>query len=129
MTTTTVLRFVTQATHPPFGHRTGVFQIAYEIHGASPWMTSLGEQLQWFEQSLKTPARLSVSRHPRAKETALSWVKATAIEHVERLRALVSMVEAISDVRLEELRTDRPEYVVFEDEHQVVALPFADTPR
>ena len=32
------------------------------------------------------------------------------------------------DIRLEMLRTERPGYIVYEDDHQVVAYPFADTP-
>ena len=35
----------------------------------------------------------------------------------------------IKDVVVEELKTDRPGYIVFEDEFQVAAIPFADTPR
>lgn len=75
------------------------------------------------------PSCFSASRYPRAQETALSWVKATANEHVRRLRLLVSLVEQAGHLKIVELRTERPGYVVFEDDHQVVALPFADTPR
>ena len=129
----TVLRFVTQTTHRPYGYRSGVFQIAYELGRGHPTTSGLGgelaEQLAWFEENLAAPARLSVSRHPRAQETAVSWVKASAGEHVRRLRLLAALVEGMSDTRLDELRTTRPGYVVFEDAHQVVALPFNDTPR
>ncbi|MER8880819.1 hypothetical protein [Mesorhizobium sp. M0684] len=75
------------------------------------------------------PTRFSASRHPRAQETAISWVKASADEHVRRLRLLVALVEEAGRIRIDELRTKRPGYIVFEDDHQVVALPFADTPR
>jgi hypothetical protein len=129
----TLIRFVTHSTHPPLGYRSGVFKIAYELRRAHPitvpLLEELSEQLVWFEANMAEPKRLSVSRHPRAQETALSWMKASADEHVRRLRLLVTLVEQVGHLRIAELRTERPGYVVFEDDHQVVALPFADTPR
>jgi hypothetical protein len=128
-----VIRFVTHSTHPPFGHRTGVFKAASMIRGtlaAQPTCAAeLAEQLEWFEANLAEPTRFSTSRHPRARETAVSWVKERAREQVRRLRLLVALVEETGDVRIDELRTERPGYIVFEDGHQVVALPFADTPH
>jgi hypothetical protein len=129
----TVLRFVTHSTHPPFGHRSGLFKVAYKLRGTwpseTPRLEEMAEQLSWFEANLAIPTRFSTSRQPRARETAISWIKSGAIEHVRRLRLLVALVEEIGDVAIEEVRTDRPGYVVFEDGHQIVALPFADTPR
>jgi hypothetical protein len=40
----------------------------------------------------------------------------------------VKLVES-AGIEIEELRTTRPGYLVYEDRHQVVALPFTDTPR
>ncbi|TGQ43793.1 hypothetical protein [Mesorhizobium sp. M00.F.Ca.ET.216.01.1.1] len=131
--TGTVLRFVTHSTHPPFGHRSGIFKVAYGLSRALPATTScveeLAEQLIWFENNMAKSTRFSTSRHPRAQGTAISWVKASAHEHVRRLRLLVALVEEAGHVQIDELRTERPGYIVFEDNHQVVALPFADTPR
>ena len=127
-----VLRFVTHSTDPP-RHRTGVFKIAYEIRRTlpahAPYANELADQLAWFEANMAVPTRFSTSRHPRASETAICWVKASAGDHVRRLRLLVALVEEAGRVWIDELRTERPGYVVFEDDHQVVALPFADTPR
>ncbi|GAA2829950.1 hypothetical protein [Aminobacter aminovorans] len=129
----TLLRFVTHSTHEPFGHRSGLFKIAYalrrELPAEAPFAADLAEQLLWFEANMAVPTRFSTSRHPGAQESALSWVKAGAHEHVRRLRLLVSLVEAVGHLKIVELRTMRPGYVFFEDDHQVIALPFADTPR
>jgi hypothetical protein len=84
--------------------------------------------LDWFSEHLAEPARFAASRYPRATETAISWTRATAIEHVRRLRRLTALIET-AGIAVHELRTRRPGYVVYEDAHQVVALPFADTPR
>ncbi|RWP65635.1 hypothetical protein [Mesorhizobium sp.] len=129
----TFLRFVTHSTHLPFGHRSGVFNVAYALRREPPPAVScveeLAEHLSWFEANMAEPTRFSASRHPRAQETAISWVKASADEHVRRLRLLVALVEEAGRIRIDELRTKRPGYIVFEDDHQVVALPFADRPR
>jgi hypothetical protein len=55
-------------------------------------------------------------------------MRASAHEHLAQLRRLATLVE-VNGAVVHELRTDRPGYVVYEDAHHVVALPFADTPR
>jgi hypothetical protein len=129
---TDLLRFVTQNRHPPYGHRSGVIQAAYELlrrHAlAGSEQMALRDLLDWFDESLAKPERFTVSSYPRAQETAISWVRASAQGHVERLRRLSEILQSAGIV-VEELRTKRPGYVVYEDEHQVVALPFADTPN
>jgi hypothetical protein len=127
-----LIRFVTSDRHEPFGHRTGIFQIAYELRRekglSEPEHEELSLVLDWFGEHLPKPRRLTASRHPRAEETALSWLKASAEEHMARLRRLTKLIEA-NGIPVVELRTIRPGYIVYEDEHQVVAFPFADTPR
>lgn len=126
-----LFRFVTTGRHPPYGHRTGVFQIAYDLRRNNVFPGSehvqLDQLLRWFGDNLAEPTRLTVSRNPGADSTAISWIRASAHDHVKRLRSLAALVE-FSGIPVVELKTRRPGYIVFEDEHQVVALPFADTP-
>jgi hypothetical protein len=128
-----LIRFVTRDRHPPYGHRTGVFPAAYALWRSHTLVApdqqhELRALLDWFEENLATPTRFTRSRYPRATETAVSWVRASAREHVARLRRLVELLDDAS-IAVNELRIKRPGYVVYEDDHQVVALPFADTPR
>lgn len=127
-----LIRFVTSNRHLPYGHRSGVFQAAYALWRQNvltgPDQDELRAILDWFNEHLAKPGRLTPSRHPRAQNTAVSWVRASAHEHMTRLRRLVMLLE-LGGVRVDELRTRRPGYVVYEDDRQVVALPFADTPR
>jgi hypothetical protein len=126
-----LIRFVTRTRHPPYGHRSGVVKAGYALWRASSLAAhehaELRAILDWLEEHLARPERLSVSRHPRAESTALSWIRASAQEHLSRLRRLAALAEAGGSV-IDELRTTRPGYVVYEDAHQVMALPFADTP-
>jgi hypothetical protein len=127
-----LIRFVTRERHPPYGYRTGIFKAAYALLRrdvlARPAQAELRVLLDWFNDHLATPARLTRSQHPHAKKSAVSWMRASAPEHIAQLRRLVALVEA-GGVEIHELQTKRPGYVVYEDDQQVVALPFADTPR
>lgn len=81
------------------------------------------EAWDWFRDHLERPERFARSRRPGAHSAAISWFKSSAREHVANARKLVSLLEAHGEtVRM--LTTDRPGYVVYEDEHQVAAEPF-----
>jgi hypothetical protein len=127
-----LIRFVTPNRHPPYGIRGGLFAVAYELRKLNSLQAGDHEELcallNWFEENLKIPSRFTKSRYPRAKETAVSWVRADAKDHVGQLRRLAALVR-LSGMVVDELRTVRPGYIVYQDEHQIVALPFSDTPQ
>lgn len=88
------------------------------------------QHYQWFKDNLKTPTKFtrSKSKAPyRKKRKAISWFKDTASEHLRRLRDINAILEQ-HDVRVRMITTDRPGYIVYEDDFQVAAEPFADTP-
>jgi len=81
---------------------------------------------EWFNQHLEKPTRFTTSKPPfyRKKNRAISWFKDTAHEHIARARSLVAILET-HDVSVRMMKSDRVGYVVYEDEYQVVAEPFA----
>ncbi len=81
---------------------------------------------EWFELHLERPARLAVSRRPHAKAQAISWFKNTASEHITQMRELQHILEKHGDA-VEVLTTQRPGYIVYEDEFQIAAYPYRDT--
>ena len=83
---------------------------------------------QWFAENLKTPTRFTASKPPfyRKKNKAISWFKDSAFEHLARVRELVAILQH-HGVSVQMLKADRVGYVVYEDEYQIVAEPFADT--
>jgi hypothetical protein len=54
-------------------------------------------------------------------------MRVSARGHTSRLRRLTALLKH-AGLAADELRSRRPGYVVYRDDHQV-ALPFADTPR
>jgi hypothetical protein len=96
----------------------------FDVNLNSPFRSEKPEQVSWRRWRLEV-------RQPRARIDArprsISWIKSSATEHVSRLFSLKALVEEAGWV-VQEIRTDKPGFVLYEDEHQVVAEPFADTP-
>jgi hypothetical protein len=124
------IRFVIASKDENSGRRQGLFQVAYQLR-ASGHMNANDEQrldevLRWFDENLAEPERLAVSSKPRRKAQAISWFRDAAREHIARMREFQTLLDNYGIV-VEMLRESRPGYVVFEDEHQVVAYPFSET--
>jgi hypothetical protein len=85
---------------------------------------------EWFNENLEKPTRFTASKPPfyRRKKKAISWFKDSAHEHIARVRSLVAILQS-HGVHVRMLKTDRVGYVVYEDEYQIVAEPFAEQQR
>ena len=128
----TFVRFVIEELDSSSGRRQGVFQAIAELR-RSGMLTKdeeddAAEAWSWFSERLDKPARLGVSRRPHAKAQAIGWFKTTAVAHIQRVRVFERILEA-HGVSVSMLRTGRPGYIVFEDEFQIAAYPFGDTPN
>jgi hypothetical protein len=124
------IRFVVHRLDQDSGRRQGLFQAAKELRQSgelSPHDHARLEEIgDWFDLNLKKPSRLSLSSRPHAKAQAISWFKDTAAEHVRNMRQIGSILETYGLVVVT-IRTQRPGYVVYEDDFQVAAYPFNDT--
>lgn len=123
------IRFVVSNRHPNSGQQQGIFSALYQLEREGhllpyelEWFKTIEE---WFDQHLRRPDKFARSSKPDAPSRAITWLKIAARDHVSRMRELVSLLEH-RDVHVEELRTDKPGYVVYEDDHQVAAVPFGD---
>jgi hypothetical protein len=125
------LRFVIPKVNCDSGRREGVFSTAYDLRRAGELPSHLHKELdralKWFGKQLTIPERFT--RGPRRGEAgmAISWFKDSAEDCVSRMRTICRVLEE-HGIATEMLTTDRPGYIVFEDEQQVVAVPFSDTP-
>jgi hypothetical protein len=126
------IRFVTGHVNSDSVREEGVFHAAYRLRRAAALYdhesASLTEHLDWFKSNLKIPARFTSAKPPyyRKQNRAISWFKETAMEHIARMREIAGLLEG-HGISVRMVKTDRPGYVVYEDDYQIVAEPFADS--
>lgn len=124
------IRFVIEQNDQDSGRRQGLFQAMSALKHAG--VLQAYEQAQydgiyaWFRLHLKVPRSFTRSSKPHGKKVALSWFKDGAVEHIAQMHALKQILEA-HDIVVAVLQTERPGYVVYEDQFQVAAEPFKET--
>ncbi len=124
------VRFVIHKNDGDSGRRQGIFQAISELEYEGVLLEheqrQYDEIYEWFRHNLKKPRSFSRSSKPHAKKVALSWFKDTAVEHLAKMHALSQILNA-HGIIVEVLRTNRPGYIVYEDQLQVAAEPFKET--
>ncbi|MEO9683987.1 MAG: hypothetical protein ABJF86_18560 [Tateyamaria sp.] len=133
--TTMYLRFVYARPVEGIKSREGFFQAAREIED-NPLSDGVAHHRiddlrDWFNDNLEHPERFSRSS-PKAlhhKTTkGLSWFKPTATKHIAKAFELKSVLDECG-YTIDVLKECRVGYLLYEDEHQVVAEPFSDTAK
>ncbi len=126
----TFLRFVGPGRDHQSGVEPGIFMAASALResGALPDYEDerLASVMEWFNEHLRRPGRFA--RSARGPERAICWFKPSAREHLARAHELAALLLDY-DVPVRMIKTARVGYVVYEDEHQIVAEPYADTLR
>lgn len=127
------IRFVLLRPLEGTGVREGFFDAAYRLKSSKETpkavAATVSELLDWFERNLSTPKRLNRSKSKgfyRRDTKGISWFKPEAHEHISKAFALLEVLRD-SGLHLEMMKTSRPGYVVYEDDHQIVAEPFNET--
>lgn len=90
----------------------------------------LARAVHWFEQHLDVPDRFNRTRSKgwyRRETRGIAWLRTTATQHVGAMARLAELIEHCG-YRTAELRAKRIGYVTYEDDVQVIAEPFHDTP-
>jgi hypothetical protein len=126
------VRFVVHDLDGDSGYRQGFIQAAARLdddgHLADAQAALFRESLRWFREHLPVPDRFTRTRNAsHKKKRALSWFKEDALAQITHARDVLEIPRS-HDVLVEKLVTERPGYVVYEDDFQVVAEPFTDTP-
>lgn len=101
----------------------GIFQA---VERAIEWKTITGEDADelnrletWFNENLEKPTSFG-----RGKlSLGICWFKMDASEHISRIWQMVQILER-HVIYVKKIKTDKPGYLVYEDEWQVVAEPF-----
>ena len=130
-----MLRFVVHRPHWRSGLRAGLFQAMDEMLESQDHHlhVAVKEISLWFDANLPSPfSDEQKQNEPIWKvdpsSRAISWIKAEANEHVSKLYQLKALIEE-AGWAVEELRTMRPGVILYEDDFQIVAKPYAETPR
>jgi hypothetical protein len=79
----------------------------------------LSELQKWFGGNLKKPTSFGRDnlRH------GICWFKTGSTEHISRIWEMVQILER-NGIYVKKIRTDKPGYVIYQDEWQLVAEPF-----
>lgn len=124
------VRFVVHQLDPDSRRRQGLFQALGELDKSGqlsgPQELEYRTLRNWFSTHLAEPDRLARSSKANALNVAISWFKDTATEHIRQMRRMADILEA-HGIPIVMLRSRRPGYVVYEDDHQVAAEPYSDT--
>jgi hypothetical protein len=80
----------------------------------------------WLNRNLRVPRRFSRSRRRHAQKKAICWFKDAAERPLSKVRQIASILERY-EIQTKMLKTNRPGYIVYEDDAQVAAIPFRDT--
>ena len=101
----------------------GIFQAAAQ---AMEWQSVTGldaEELNklrgWFSENLEKPTSFGRDK----LRLGICWFKTGATEHISRIWDMVRILER-NGIYVKKIRTDKPGYVIYEDEWQLVAEPF-----
>jgi hypothetical protein len=127
------LRFIVSNVNPDSGVADGIFGAAYSLRDAKETSKIdrdfLVEQLKWFAKNLPIPNRFNRSAskgYYRRNTRGIAWMREDALEHISRMHEIKRVLEANGyTVRI--IEEDRIGYVVYKDDAQVIAEPFADT--
>jgi hypothetical protein len=119
------IRFIVNEKHLTSNRRLGIFHAIRYLRDdgelTADELREMNRVMDWFADNLNTPESIS-----RVK--AISWFKDSAREHISNIRQIVSVLK-VHDIDVEMVRTDKPGYLVYEDNYQVFAEPFSETPK
>jgi hypothetical protein len=126
------LRFVVPELDEESERGLGVFHAAYNLCKRGELYpheeTHLEELRHWFNVHLEKPTCFTAAKPPyyRKKKKAVSWFKDTAQSHISRIHEMIAILSN-HGISVRMVKAERVGYVVYEDDHQIVAEPFSDT--
>lgn len=110
------------------GKYAGLFTLAYTLRDEDELTVQeqdhVQELIDWFKANLPIPDKFSKGRNKTHKNTqGISWFKSESKESIGKMWELKAIIEN-HGFNISVLKTDRPGYIVYEDDQKVVAEPF-----
>jgi len=119
------IRFVVGRKDEDSHFEQGVFQAAAR---AIEWESITGPDADelnavrsWFSENLEKPTSFGRGN----LSLGICWFKLAATEHIDRIWHMIRILER-NGIYVRKIKTDKPGYIVYEDEWQVVAEPFRE---
>jgi hypothetical protein len=101
----------------------GIFQAAGRALERQNVTRSEADELKelrgWFNENLEKPTSFGRDK----LRLGICWFKTETTEHISRIWQMVQILER-NGIYVKKIRTDKPGYVIYEDEWQLVAEPF-----
>jgi hypothetical protein len=126
------VRLVIPDIDPGSREPTGVVQAAYTLRRRGPLTAGarlrLDQELDWLNANLAEPGRFVRTKSKgfyRREPLGVSWFRSEAVDHIGHAEVLAGIV-ADHGMTVQVFQTAHPGYVVYQDAHQVVAIPFRD---
>ncbi len=79
------------------------------------------QNLLWIEEHL--PKRPDFPQNQNEPSSPMSWLKDTSTQHLKAMQNIQEILEQ-NDILVEVLEVDNPGKIIYEDEWQIVAMPF-----
>ncbi len=109
----------------------GFFDAAYDAwydRGDTDWRhVELRRELDWFNARLDTPDRFRQKIGRGRPRPGVCWFRDSATDHVSRARYVAYLLGELGRP-IAELRSPGPGTVIWQDAHQIVAIPQRDRP-
>ena len=128
------VRFVGEYVDERTGRTEGIFTISRILLDRGKLShddeTELKALRKWFDKHLPSPTKFSRKRNDYHRNThGISWIKDNQREVIKKLYEMKRILEHYGEpVRV--INTERPGYIVYEDDYQVVAEAFnRETPN
>ncbi len=121
------IRFVTNEISEDSIQKLGIFHaIRYlrEDGELSDYELSIANQLMgWFADNLESPLDWLNKQRLKKSDVYISWFKDSANMWISKARELARLLES-KDILVEQLTTNMPGKIIYEDDVQIFALPY-----
>jgi hypothetical protein len=112
----------------------GVIGAAYELLRQDATSHELRMELEhwieWFEENLPVPDRFNRTKSKgwyRRETRGIAWLRTSAADHLAAMADLAACIAKCGHATAE-VRSERVGYVIYQDEFQLIAEAFRDTP-
>jgi len=124
------VRFNAEITTPEGERLFGIFKVSQYLSDAHLITDPddddrLWQLFEWFNKYLSLPTKSHRSKNHDQDSKALAWFKDTSTVHISVMHEISDITQRYGGV-VDFVTTEKPGYILYEDDYQVFAEPFKD---